>query len=83
MINGNSDIKDDVEALIISMFEDKELSSEPIAYLMYCLRWPGVKKWMEDSLRNSPNAIATGAPMEKVIDAHDDDWENKELYKSI
>ncbi|MET1256650.1 hypothetical protein [Aliikangiella maris] len=83
LINANSDIKDDVEALIISMFEDKAVSSEPIAYLMYCLRWPRVKTWMEESLRNTPDAIATGAPMEKVIDAYDDDWENKEFYKSI
>jgi hypothetical protein len=40
-----------------------------------------VRNWAEDSIREMPNPIATGRPLEKVIEAFSDDWENQEFYE--
>lgn len=71
------------EELLIAMFKAKKISEEPLAYLMHQLRWAGVRKWLEDELRSMPNPIATGDPFEKVLAAYDDNWENREFYKSL
>lgn len=36
-------IIDEFESSIITLFDSKKLSDEPVAYLMFKLRWSGVK----------------------------------------
>ncbi|WP_048438931.1 hypothetical protein [Caenimonas sp. SL110] len=71
------------EDLLITLFRDHKVSDEPIAYLMHRLRWPNVRQWMDAQLLAMPDAIATGAPSEKVIAAYSDDWENREFYQHL
>lgn len=68
-------------ALLTSLFDANEVSDEPLAFLMHVLRWPEVREWAESSIRQMPNPIATGRPLEKVIEAFSDDWENQEFYE--
>jgi len=67
--------------LIISMFIKKEVSDEPIAFLMHVLRWTEIRDWARNQLRSMENPIKDGRPFVKIIAAFDDDWENKEFYK--
>jgi hypothetical protein len=67
--------------LLISLFETNEVSDEPVAFLMHALRWPEVREWAEKKIRKMPNPIATGRPLEKIIEAFSDDWENQEFYE--
>ncbi|QKY12154.1 hypothetical protein [Janthinobacterium lividum] len=67
--------------LLISMFLERVVSEEPIAVLMHVLRWPEIREWAEDQLRSLDNPIAYGRPLEKIIAAFDDQWENREIYK--
>ena len=71
------------EALLISLFEKRQVSDEPLAYLMHKLRWPGVRSWMKAKLDELPHSIAGGAPYEKVLAAYSDAWENREFYKEL
>jgi len=66
--------------LLTSLFESNEMSDEPLAFLMHVLRWPEVREWAENNIRRMPNPIATGRPLEKIIEAFSDNWENREFY---
>ncbi|WP_140637430.1 hypothetical protein [Methylibium rhizosphaerae] len=83
LIGGAPELRPQFEELLIALFKDRKVSDEPIAYLMHKLRWPKVREWMEGQLREMPDAIATGAPFEKVIAAYSDRWENREFYKEL
>lgn len=67
--------------LMTSLFDSNQVSDEPLAFLMHALRWPEVREWAEDKIHQMPNPIATGRPLEKVIEAFGDDWENQEFYE--
>ncbi len=69
--------------LLTSLFDANEVSDEPVAFLMHVLRWPEVREWAENKIRQMPNPIATGRPLEKVIEAFSDDWENQEFYELL
>lgn len=68
--------------LITSMFLEGEISDEPVAYLMHHLRWPEVLDWAHGQLRSMQNPVAQGRPIEKILAAFSDSWENNEFYKS-
>lgn len=67
--------------LLTSLFDANEVGDEPLAFLMHVLRWPEVREWAENNMRRMANPIATGRPLEKVIEAFSDDWENQEFYE--
>lgn len=67
--------------LMTSLFDNNQVSDEPLAFLMHALRWPEVRAWAENKIHQMPNPIATGRPLEKVIEAFSDDWENQEFYE--
>ncbi|WP_218080550.1 hypothetical protein [Anthocerotibacter panamensis] len=67
--------------LLTTLFEAKEISDEPVAFLMHALQWSEIREWAEDKIRQMPNAVATGGPLEKVIEAFSDDWKNQEFYE--
>lgn len=71
----------DLEKLLLDMYLEKTIGDEPLAYLMYVLRWPNIRTSLESKLANDPKAIATGQAHEKVLSAYDDEWANKEFYK--
>jgi len=75
------EMRSEIIDLLKSLFDTRAISSEPVAYLMHVLRWPEMRDWAEVKLSQLPNAIATGAPLEKMIEAFSDDWENREFYK--
>jgi hypothetical protein len=81
IISGAPAMKQQFAALMTSLFEANQISDEPLAFLMHALRWQEVRDWAEKKIREMPNPIATGRPLEKVIEAFDDDWENKDFYK--
>ena len=81
LIRSAPDRQAEFERLLVTMYSEKRLSDEPLAYLMHLLRWPGVRKWLEKTLANDPAAIATGAAHEKVLAAYSDDWQNREFYQ--
>ncbi len=72
-----------LEALLIDLFYSRRVSDEPVAYLMYKLRWPGVLAWMEAQFSNLPNPIVGGERYDNVIAAYSDSWENREFYKGL
>lgn len=67
--------------LLTSLFDTNEVSDEPVAFLMHAQRWPEVREWAEKRIRQMPNPIATGRPLEKIIEAFSDDWENQDFYE--
>ena len=67
-------------ALLMSLFTEKEISDEPIAFLMHKLRWPEIRDWVERDLAQMKNPMANGGPLEKIIMAFSENWENKEFY---
>ncbi len=71
----------DFEKLLLDMYFEKTIGDEPLAYLMYVLRWPNIRTSLESKLAEDPKAIATGQAHEKVLSAYDDEWANKEFYK--
>lgn len=83
IIKSSPELRPQFEELLISLFQENKVSSEPIAYLMHTLRWARVYEWMEQKLRNDPDSIATGAPYENILKAFDNAWENREFYKNI
>ncbi|OOW75798.1 hypothetical protein Xclt_21240 [Xanthomonas axonopodis pv. clitoriae] len=70
-----------IVALITSLFSNGKLSDEPVAVLMHKLRWPEVRRWAEAELHAMENPKVNGRPLEKIIAAFNDDWENKEFYQ--
>lgn len=80
IINGAPEMRQQFAVLMTSLFETDQVSDEPLAFLMHVLRWREVRDWAEDKLREMPNPIATGRPLEKVLEAFNDDWENREFY---
>jgi hypothetical protein len=73
--------REQVANLITSLFTSGEVSDEPVAFLMHALRWPDVFDWAKNRLRGLENPIADGRPLEKIVAAFSDDWENKNFYK--
>lgn len=67
--------------LLKLLFDTNEVSDEPIAFLMHVLRWSEVRAWAEQKMRQMHAPIATGRPLEKIIEAFNDDWENQEFYE--
>jgi hypothetical protein len=80
IVRAHPDMRAQFVSSLIGLYEAKEVSDEPVAYLMHVLRWPEVASWAEERLRTSPDPIATGASLEKVLAAYDENWENKEFY---
>lgn len=83
VIRSAPDAQPQFEILLTDLFQSKQISDEPLAYLMHQLRWSGVRDWLQEQLRSMPDAIATGTSFEKVLDAYSDDWENREFYKAL
>lgn len=81
VISRAEDKRPQIVALITSLFSTGKLSDEPVAVLMHKLRWPEVRRWAEAELRAMENPMANGRPLEKIIAAFSDDWENKEFYQ--
>ena len=81
LIAGAPEQRDQLGKLITSMLASGEVSDEPVAFLMHVLRWPEVLDWARNQLRHLKNPIANGRPIEKIIAAFSDDWENREFYK--
>ncbi|KQV51515.1 MULTISPECIES: hypothetical protein [unclassified Duganella] len=81
IIRGAPEMRHQVFKLLTSLFEANLISDEPLAFLMHVLRWSEVREWAEINIRMMSNPIATGRPLEKVIEAFDDDWENQEFYE--
>lgn len=81
IIKSAPEMRPQFSALLTSLFDANEVSDEPLAFLMHVLRWTEVREWAESSIRQMPNPIATGRPLEKVIEAFSDDWENQEFYE--
>jgi hypothetical protein len=82
-IQSAPDLQPEFERRALELFESKQVSDEPIAYLMHVLRWPGVRSHLEQGLRKMAHPIATGAPYEKVLSAYEDAWENKDFYSQL
>jgi hypothetical protein len=80
IVRANPDMRTQFVSSLTSLYEAKEVSDEPIAYLMHVLRWPEVASWAEEKLRTSRDSIATGASLEKILAAYNENWENKEFY---
>ncbi|SFF96627.1 hypothetical protein SAMN05518865_106326 [Duganella sp. CF458] len=80
IIGGNPEMRPQFSELLTSLFDAGLVSDEPLAFLMHVLRWSEVREWAEISIRQMPNPVATGRPLEKVIEAFGDDWENEEFY---
>ena len=74
-------LQDEFEEILIDLYSRKQISHEPLAYLMHVLRWPRIRNWLENELMKDPSAIATGADHAKIIAAYNEDWQNKEFYK--
>lgn len=74
---------EDFTRSMIRLYDSKAVSDEPLAYLMHVLKWPKVASWAEERLRALNNPIATGASLEKILAAYDDDWENREFYAHL
>lgn len=81
IINGAPEMRPEFANLMTSLFDANAVSDEPVAFLMHVLRWPEVREWAETNIRQMSNPIATGRPLEKVIEAFSDDWENQEFYE--
>lgn len=71
----------EIERLVIEMFRTKQVSSEPLAYLMHVLRWEGVRDALEADLRNQVAPLATGVEERKILAAFEPDWENRLFYR--
>lgn len=71
----------EIEQLLVDLFRTKQVSSEPLAYLMHLLRWEGVRLAIEMDLRTLDSPIATGADHAKVLAAFEPEWENREFYR--
>ncbi|WMW80822.1 hypothetical protein RF679_00740 [Undibacterium cyanobacteriorum] len=81
IIYGAPESKSQFVDLMTSLFESNQVSDEPLAFLMHSLRWPEIRAWAENKLRQMPNPIATGRPLEKLIEAFNEDWENQQFYE--
>lgn len=75
--------REQVANLITSLFTSGEVSDEPIAFLMHALRWPAVLDWAKNRLQQMENPVADGRPLEKIVAAFGDDWENRNFYKTF
>jgi uncharacterized protein (DUF1778 family) len=80
LINGSQVNRTEVLNLMTSMFENREVSEEPIAYLMHILRWHEVREWAEKLLACMDNPMLYGRPLEKILEAYSDSWENRDFY---
>jgi hypothetical protein len=83
IITNNAHLKSKFESSIINLFDSKKLSDEPVAYLMFKLRWSGVKSWAEAKLGTLENPAIEGDSLQKVLDAFCDDWDNQDFYRFI
>ena len=81
IISQAEDKRPQIVALITALFSSGRVSDEPVAVLMHKLRWLEVKQWAEAELRAMENSKVNGRPLEKIIAAFSDDWENKEFYQ--
>jgi len=70
-----------IEQLLIRLFRDRQISSEPLAYLMHVLRWEGVRHAIEADMRSQASPIITGVEHGKVLDGFDTEWGNKVFYR--
>lgn len=80
LIYGAEEDQEDFESLLIDLYANGKISSEPLAYLMHVLKWERVRAWLENELKKDDSAIATGASHQKILDAYSDKWENREFY---
>jgi hypothetical protein len=80
LIEGNPEIKQLLESQLLELFVSKKISNEPLAYMMHVLRWPRIKTSLERNARAFSNPIIEAVDIAKVLEAYDDDWENKEFY---
>lgn len=70
-----------VEHLLIQLFRERQISSEPLAYLMHVLRWEGVRHAIEADLRCQSAPIITGVEHGKVLDGFLTDWGHRMFYR--
>jgi hypothetical protein len=80
LIRSAAEDQEEIETLLIDLYANGRISSEPLAYLMHVLKWGRVRVWLENELERDESAIATGASHQKVLDAYSDQWENREFY---
>jgi hypothetical protein len=66
--------------LMTSMFDSGEITEEPIAYLMHCLRWEEVRSWAEAKLRAMEHPMLYGRALGRICEAFADNWEDREFY---
>lgn len=82
-VRGAPDRLAEFEDLLLELFMTRAISEEPLAYLMHHLRWEGVRHHLEDDMRAIPHPVATGRPIERVLEAYSDDWENRSFYRHL
>lgn len=80
LIAGNPEVNQQVGSRLLELFASKRISDEPLAYLMHVLRWPDIKANLEKSARQLTNPIVEAVDIAKVLEAYDDEWENREFY---
>lgn len=73
--------RSDIVALIGSLFSSKSISDEPVAVLVHKLRWPEFRIWAEKELQKLDRQRVDGRPLEKILAAYEDDWENSFFTK--
>ena len=83
LITNNKHLEHEFESSIINLFDSKKISDEPVAYLMFKLRWIGVKNWIEDKIKSLDNPMIEADSLQKVLDAFSDDWDNQDIYSSL
>jgi hypothetical protein len=70
-----------IEQLLIKLFRERQISSEPLAYLMHVLRWEGVRHAIEADLLSQTAPIVAGVEHGKVLDGFETEWDNKMFYR--
>ena len=83
LITGHEELKSDFESSLIRLFRSKKIDDEPIAYLMYRLRWEGVRNWAVRELKELDNPMIEGCSLQKILDAFEDGWGHKDFYNNL
>lgn len=82
-IRGAAGYECNFERLLLTLFRTKEVSEEPLAYLMHKLRWEGVRQELEKDRRALEYPILHARPIDRILEAYDDRWENREFYQHL
>lgn len=83
LIFNNEQFQPDFESSLISLFDSKKISDEPVAYLMFKLRWQGLRSWAENKIRSLDYPMIEADSLQKILDAYEDDWDNQDFYSSL